>query len=116
MGQRPLGRRVTGRDRQPEHVTQGACTAAGDLLAGGQQGRTQDRFGRDHTADRLQLPGVVGQVRALEDEAVEIAPGKADLDADSGLDLVSQIGRHEVVEGTIQVGQAGVDLDPRDRI
>lgn len=52
------------------------------------------------------MPGVDGQVRALEDEAVEIAPGKADLDADSGLDLVSQIRRHGVVEGTIQVGQA----------
>jgi hypothetical protein len=58
---------------------------------------------------------VLGAVDPLEDEPVDVLTGEANLDPAPRPDLFVQLGRDEVVEGTVEVREGDVDEDPGDR-
>ena len=111
-----LGRGVAGRDREPEHVTQRPGIPRGNLLAQGQQPRGQHHLGADHPAQRRQLALVVGGGPSLEDEPVDVLPGKAHPNSRPRHGKVGHRRRHEVLEGAVQVRQPDIDEDESDRV
>lgn len=112
-GDRPLGPGVPGRDREPEDVPQGAAVALGDGPGGGQDAGGQDGLGADHRPQRHQPALVLGLRDPLQEEAVVEAAGEAHPHPHPRPGRLVEVGRHQVVEGAVQVGQAGVDEHPR---
>ena len=51
----------------------------------------------------------------LQQIAVDQLAGEPDPDPDPWLGLLVQVGRNQVVEGAVQMGQRDVHRDPRDR-
>ena len=93
-----------------------AGVAVGDV-AGEAPGLRRSSTGSGETtlARKARRPACSDCLDPFDQEAVDQLAGEAHLDPAPDHGLLVEIGRHEVVEVAIQVGQAGVDRDPRDR-
>ena len=116
QGQRLLRCGVPRRDGEAEDVTQRAGIPLGRGPRSGQDAGDEHRLGRDDPAHGGQPPLVLRARLALEDEAVKVLAGEAHLDPDAGLGRLGQRLRHGVLEGAVEVGQPGVDLDRGHRV
>ena len=110
-----LGGGVPARDGQPQHVGAGAGVAGRDQAGEPGDGRGQHRLGADRPAQRRQPALVLAAVGPLQDEAVHVLAGEPDLDPGPGHHLLVQQGRHQVVEGPVEVREGHVDQHPGDR-
>ncbi len=111
-----LGGRVAGRHGQPEHVGPAAGVPLGD--GGGERhdlGR-EDRLGAHDPPQRRQPAGVLGLGDPLDDVAVDVLAREPHLHPRPRHRGVGVLGRDEVVEGAVEVGQRHVDQHPRDRV
>jgi hypothetical protein len=113
-GCRGLRPGVAGRDGEAEYVGDAAGVAVGDRPGQGRDGRGEHGLGRHQLGQPGEAASVLGLLRTLEQEAVNEPAGEADPHADAGLGGSVEVGRHGIVERSVEVRQGDVDGHPGD--
>ncbi len=112
----PLHPGVTGRHRQPEQVVVRSGVAVGQRPGELRHLPVEHRFGGHHPLQPHQpCRGDLAALDPLQQETVEVLPGEPHADPDARCGVLVEVGRHEVVEGVVQVRVGQVDADPGDR-
>ena len=108
-----FGPGVAGRHRKAQDVAERARVPVGDVARELEDLRGEDRFRRHEPPQRAEPSGVLGGVAALEDPAVEVLAREAHLDPGPGHGPLGHRLWNGVLEGPVEVGEPGVDLDQR---
>jgi hypothetical protein len=106
---------VARRDRQPEHVGQGAGIAVGDLAGERRDLRAQHRLGRNDPLQVGQPPRVLTGGRALQQVAACQLAREPHPDPAPGDRGRRQPLWHQIVERPVEVGERDLDRDPGHR-
>ena len=110
-----FGTGVTRRDRQPEHVGQGAGAAVGDLPGERRDLRAQHRLGRNYPLQIGQPPRMLADgLPVPAGSRPSAGPRTAPLPGTRGPRPPPAAG-HQVVEQPVEVGERDVDRDPGHR-
>ena len=103
-----------GRDGRAQHVPDPAGIAFGHGAGHCKHRGGEDNLRGHHGSQRLQLDPGIGVLEPFGEETRQFLPAKANLDPDPGLRRLVELGRHQVVEGPVQVRDGGIDHDPGD--
>ena len=111
-----LGGGVPGRYGEAQHVAAGAGVPGGDVS--GQRGDrgTEHRLRADDAAHRGEPSGVAGLGLPREQVAADLLAREPHLDPAARHGVVRHRGRHQVVEGAVEVRQRQVHEDPGHRV
>src|SRR4051812_10887800 len=103
-------------DGEAEHVGERPRVSVGDVTRDLENLRAENGLWGDDLAQRGKRADMLSVVDPGDQEAVDVAAGEPDLDADARHRGLVEPARDEVVERPVEVRQGEVDRDACDRL